>query len=66
MTCCCCHLSPCRKGNPSEVLVVRAAIFYISMALWGPNRISKLGSCFSPFLPTLMEVQCVEHWPHMK
>jgi tuberous sclerosis protein 2 len=44
-----------RKGNPSEVLVVRAAIFYISMALWGPNRISKLGSCFSPFLPTLME-----------
>ena len=46
----------CRSTRGQDALLLRGAVFYISMSMWGINRVETLGLSFASVLPSLKQV----------
>ena len=58
----CCHVSM-HRSHSGNVLLLRGAVFYISMSLWGVKRVDTLGLPFTAVLPAVQQVHdCM--WSH--
>ena len=52
-----CHV-PVRRFHSGDVLLLRGAVFYVSMSLWGVKRVDTLGLPFTAVLPAIHQVLC--------
>ena len=44
------------SGNSSDVLLLRGAVFFIGMCLWGSQRVTTLKHSHSTVLPSMLQV----------
>ena len=48
------------RTNESDPMLLRGAVFYIAMSLWGPFKVKSLKHSFGSVLPSLRQVSvCV-------
>lgn len=55
-TCGCGHHIPSYRTNESDPMLLRGAVFYIAMSLWGPFKVKSLKHSFGSVLPSLKQV----------
>lgn len=45
------------RSNESDPMLLRGAVFYVAMSLWGPFKVKSLKHSFGSVLPSLRQVK---------